>query len=69
MTNKYAGTCRKCGNRVEKHQGTLEKIGRKWTVTCPQCNFDVNDCSSYEDRCCGDMAYEDACARACGLDY
>ena len=25
------------------------------------------DNSGVEDRCCGDLAYEDACARACGL--
>ena len=69
MTNKYAGTCRKCGNRVPARTGILKRIGHKWTVTCQQCEFDANDHSSYEDRCCGDMAYEDQCARACGLNY
>ena len=67
MTNKYKGTCNHCGQHVPAHKGTLEKVNRKWVVYCDQCNFDRMDHSSEEDRCCGDMAYEDACARQCGL--
>jgi len=37
--------------------------------TAGVCNvrFSRRDNSSHEDRACGDLAYEDQCARACGL--
>ena len=67
MTNKYAGKCHDCGRAVRSHEGVLERIGRRWVVWCQAC-YDRSDNSSYEDRACGNRAYEDACARACGFD-
>lgn len=67
MTNKYKGTCHDCKKTVASHDGVLERMGRKWVVWCQSC-YDRSDNSSYEDRACGDRAYEDACARACGFD-
>jgi hypothetical protein len=32
-TNKYAGHCRLCGNRVEAEQGRVDKIDDKWEVS------------------------------------
>jgi len=66
MTNKYKGTCSKCGATVSAKSGILERQGRQWVVYCTTCNFDKRDHSSYEDRACGDMAYEDRCAEMCG---
>lgn len=60
-TNKYAGKCHGCGQSVDAHAGILERNGRKWVVWCEGC-FDKSDHSSYEDRACGDRAYEDRCA-------
>ena len=37
-----------------------------YDVLCTACH-DKADHSSAEDRCCGDAAYEDACAQACGV--
>lgn len=65
MTNRYTGTCHACHNTVEAAQGILERIGRSWRVWCQDC-FNASDHSGAEDRCCGDRAYEDACARATG---
>ena len=68
MSNRYPGKCEGCGKKVNAREGILEhKYGRKWLVWHPDC-FDRSDHSSYEDRCCGYRAYEDACARACGFD-
>lgn len=67
MINRYPGKCECCGKRVEAHAGILEhKYGRKFIVWHPAC-FDSSDNSSYEDRCCGDRAYEDQCADRCGF--
>lgn len=75
MKNKYKGSCHCCHKPVEAFQGILEsksgyRGGRRtntWLVWCQEC-FDKSDNSSYEDRQCGNRAYEDRCARACGLD-
>jgi len=64
MTNKYKGTCHACASIVPAHKGILERIGRKWIVWCESC-YNDSDNSSYEDRECGNRAYEDQCARAC----
>ena len=67
MTNRYPGKCEGRGGRVDSHAGILEhKYGRKFIVWHPAC-FDKSDHSSYEDRQCGDRAYEDQCAAACGF--
>jgi len=54
--------------------------GMRWNnAPCPMCDgtgsrkvqdfakAGGHDNSGPEDRCCGDLAYEDACARACEL--
>ena len=68
--NRYPGTCLACGKTVPAGAGTLErKSGRRrgWQVRCQTCATQA-DHSSAEDACCGDRAYEDACARACGME-
>ena len=65
MKNKYKGNC-KCGKLVKPYEGHAEKVNYKWIITCSDC-FDKRDNSSCEDRACGDMAYEDRCAEACGF--
>jgi hypothetical protein len=71
MKNKFKGYCCGCRKTVEPFQGLLEsqRSGRRniWVVWCPEC-YDKSDHSSHEDRQCGDRAYEDQCAKACGLD-
>ena len=57
--------------------GRLRNYGASTPCLCDSCEskrrdrdknrFNARDHSSHEDRCCGDTAYEDACARACGL--
>lgn len=76
MSNKYSGKCEACGKIVGVGQGNLEWVG-KWhagqrrkspyKLWCMDC-FNKSDNSGPEDRCCGDRAYEDQCARACGFD-
>jgi len=70
-TNRYAGTCNACKARVEEGVGVIEwKAGYPrghYIVWCKAC-YDRSDCSGDEDRCCGNRAYEDQCARACGFD-
>ena len=66
MTNRYSGECHACQKHVEAGAGIVEKIGRKWQVWCADC-YNASDKSGDEDRCCGDRAYEDACAAACGM--
>ena len=66
MQNKYAGKCEHCSCEVAARQGTLERNGRRWTLLCGPC-FDKSDNSSYEDRECGNRAYEDQCAERCGF--
>ena len=66
MTNKYAGTCKECGTKVRAGSGELEKIGQKWEVWCLEC-YNESDRSGAEDRQCGDRAYEDSYAQACGF--
>lgn len=75
MSNKYAGKCHACGCEVQAGQGKLEYTGGyyrgrriKYLLWCMAC-FNKSDCSGEEDRCCGNRAYEDQCARACGFDY
>ena len=66
MTNRYKGTCCDCGKLVGTEKGILEKSGGRWIVRCVEC-YNKSDNSSAEDRCCGDRAYEDQCAAACGF--
>ena len=68
MTNRYAGKCHACSKGIDKGEGILEKVGRKWVIWCLAC-YNASDNSGEEDRCCGNRAYEDQCAAACGLDY
>ncbi len=65
MTNRYAGSCHSCGNRVEPEAGILERIGKKFVVWCKGC-YNQSDMSGDEDRACGLRAYEDRCAEQCG---
>lgn len=74
--NRYAGKCEACGKAVEQGAGNLEYVGRyhagqrrksPYKLWCWDC-FNASDCSGREDRCCGNRAYEDQCARACGFD-
>ena len=69
MSNRYNGKCNHCGCAVAAGAGHCEFTGRpgrdRYQVLCNTC-FDKSDNSSYEDRCCGDRAYEDRCAEACG---
>lgn len=39
MTNKFAGQCTTCGNRVEAGTGTCTKVAGRWAVK-------HNDCTS-----------------------
>ena len=70
MSNKYNGTCHACKASVPAGTGHVEVSGygryRKTLVWCKAC-FDKSDNSSDEDRCCGNRAYEDRCAEACGF--
>ena len=75
MTNKYKGTCHACGKPVAAGMGKLEHTGGyyqgkrvNYLLWCIPC-FNASDNSGEEDRCCGNRAYEDQCARACGMDY
>ena len=68
MINKYAGTCHDCGQAIAKGDGILERISGKYVVWCKSC-YNKSDNSGDEDRCCGNRAYEDQCAVACGFDY
>lgn len=71
LQNKYAGRCHSCGVEVEPGAGKVESVWRRgrsrWLVWCLKC-FNASDNSGDEDRCCGNRAYEDRCARACGFD-
>jgi hypothetical protein len=71
--NRYPGTCHACHKPIAASEGYCESTfryrrGRKqgnyrlWCVAC----FNRSDNSGEEDRCCGDRAYEDRCAAACG---
>lgn len=72
--NKYPGNCTGCGERVPAGDGVIERkpsysYGRmksKWIVWCMAC-YNKSDNSGHEDRQCGNRAYEDECARKCGL--
>lgn len=69
LTNKYSGQCQACGRHVPPGAGRVEPSGRrrgKWLLWCLPC-FNASDHSGLEDRECGDRAYEDRCAEACGL--
>lgn len=63
MINRYQGTCHACRARVPVGEGEVERIGRRWKLWCQRC-YDASDNSSFEDRACGNRAYEDACERA-----
>lgn len=76
MNNRYSGKCEACGQTVAEGAGNLEYVG-KWSgdrkrkspyrLWCWDC-FNKSDNSGPEDRCCGDRAYEDRCAEACGYE-
>ena len=68
MTNKYKGKCSDCGKSIPACEGILEatglrQYGKRYKLWCETC-FDRSDNSSYEDRACGDRAYEDQCYNA-----
>ncbi len=65
VSNRYPGKCESCGQAIKKHEGILERAGRRWILRCQPC-YDQSDNSSNEDACCGDRANEDACAARCG---
>jgi hypothetical protein len=67
MANRYPGKCNSCGESVKAGEGHIERAGRRWIVWCQDC-FDRSDNASAEDRECGNRAYEDRCAEACGFD-
>lgn len=71
MKNRYLGRCISCKAEVGKYEGTLRRSRRgRYYVLCSRCAnapSGYTDNSSYEDSCCGDLAYEDSCARRCGL--
>jgi hypothetical protein len=72
--SEHKAPCWKCGDP----DGKFRNLGAATPVWCDAC-FAVEepktfagkmrrkDNSSAEDACCGDLAYEDACARACGF--
>ena len=73
--SKPVAPCWICGNP----EGFFRNLGTATPVWCSACNAveqkkagvraDIarRDNSSHEDSACGDMAYEDACAAACGM--
>ena len=68
MTNRYQGKCNDCKCTVESGSGILEAVPQyrrknKYIVWCID-SYDKSHNSSYEDRCCGDRAYEDNCYNA-----
>ena len=70
--NLYHGECNACHKPVAKRAGYVEfkqtgrgRRGGHYIVWCKAC-YNASDNSGDEDRACGDRAYEDACARACG---
>lgn len=68
ITNRYSGKCHACGKKVPPYDGVVERIGRRrWKVWCMSC-YNDSDCSGPEDRCCGNRAYEDQCARIVGYE-
>lgn len=73
-SNRYAGRCHACRKQVAEFAGHVESTGgyyngkrQKFILWCKDC-YNKSDNSGDEDRCCGNRAYEDACARACGMD-
>ena len=73
--NLYPANCSGCTKRVHTGAGFVQwqhtgrgRRGGHFNVYCKPC-FEAKeaDNSGVEDRQCGDLAYEDACARACGL--
>lgn len=77
VVNRYSGKCHACGCQVLAGDGVVErkegyfKRSRRgsggWILWCKSC-FDASDLSGVVDRECGLRAYEDQCARACGMD-
>lgn len=71
--NKYRGQCHACKRPVPAGAGVLEPTGgfyrgrrhHGWLLWCMDC-YNKSDNSGPEDRCCGNRAYEDQCARAVG---
>jgi hypothetical protein len=76
---KYRGQCAHCQGLIRRGS-PIVSFGFKQSVhaACAMAYdvsnisrqaaaFNASDHSSAEDRCCGDRAYEDACARACGF--
>jgi hypothetical protein len=74
MTSRFRSRCAGCAGTIGRGTAIVYNSDqrRAYHVGCTttegaQVAFDRRDHSSAEDRCCGDAAYEDACARACGL--
>jgi hypothetical protein len=72
--SEHKAPCWKCGDP----NGKFRNLGAATPVWCDACfaiedpmtfagKMRRKDNSSAEDACCGDLAYEDACARACGF--
>lgn len=65
--NKFPGACHECGRAVPAGAGTIERTpgGRRarWLVFCQ-----AHGAAPRHEPDPVDMAYEDACARACGFD-
>jgi hypothetical protein len=67
MIARYPGTCCECHKPIARGT-TIVFYGRGQAAHAECGTMPVQrDNSSAEDACCGDAAYEDACARACGL--
>lgn len=53
MSNKYAGTCSRCGTYVPSRGGQLNRVGGRWAITCADCAsedpvaFSRGDATSY----------------------
>ena len=74
MNAKYPGTCCQCNKPILPGNPILFfGRGRAAHADCTFAKLPAaerhpvrRDNSSAEDSCCGDMAYEDSCERACG---
>ena len=63
MIAKYSGRCN-CGNRVKKGEEIEYNRAKKMITSCPRCEKEPGlDLAQRFD-----MAYEDQCSAACGLD-
>ena len=73
MTSKFPGTCRDCGAGIKRGE-TIGYHGKGAGVSCSNCAENAYEHDQYQrnpdKKSTGgdysDMAYEDACAAACG---